>query len=138
MKTPRDKRADGGTREELPESQATLWQLVIAPSIWALHFLLSYITAAVWCAKLVEYGGPLGGARVAVGLYTLLAIAGIGVIFIRALRKARYGTATVPHDFDTAADRHRFLGFATVLLAGLSMVATLYVALPVVFIGNCA
>lgn len=126
------------TQEDLPEEQATLWQLLSGPLIWALHFLASYVTGAVWCAKMVERGGALGGARIAVAVYTLLALAGIAVIFRQGLRKARYGSATVPHDYDTAADRHRFLGFATVLLAGLSIIATIYVALSVVFIGVCA
>lgn len=125
-------------REALRERRATLWQLILGPLIWALHFLLSYVTAAVWCAKLVEGTGSLDGARVAVAVYTVLALAGIGIVLWRGIRKASFGMATVPHDFATAADRHRFLGFATVLLASLSLVATLYVTLAAVFIGSCA
>ena len=36
----------------LPEEKESLWVLTAAPTIWAVHLLLSYITAAVWCAKL--------------------------------------------------------------------------------------
>jgi hypothetical protein len=38
---------------------------------------------------------------------------------------------------DTAEDRHQFLAFSTLILSGLSAVATIYVALAPVFIGNC-
>src|SRR5690606_23148142 len=35
----------------LPERRASLWRLVAGPATWALHFLLCYVTAAVWCEK---------------------------------------------------------------------------------------
>ena len=47
------------------------------------------------------------------------------------------GLQRMPHDFDTPGDRHRFLGFATVLLAGLSAVATLFAALVVLYFKDC-
>jgi len=43
----------------------------------------------------------------------------------------------VPHDADTPEDRHRFLGFATLLLSGLSAVAVIYTALVVVVFRSC-
>lgn len=120
-----------------PERQESLWLLTLAPVTWMLHFLLSYVTAAIWCAKVVGRNGSLEGARLAISIYTVLALLGIGLVIWRGFRKASFGKATVPHDFATAADRHRFLGFATVLLGGLSGVATLYVAFAVVFIDSC-
>lgn len=120
-----------------PESRESLWLLTFGPAIWSLHFLLSYITAAIWCAKVVGRTGPLDGVQIAVGIYTLLALLGIGLTAWRGYRQHSFGTATAPHDFDTAADRHRFLGFATLLLCALSFVATVYVALVVIFIGSC-
>jgi len=47
------------------------------------------------------------------------------------------GSATLPHDDDTPEDRHRFLGFATLLLSALSAVAVLYAGLVAVFIRSC-
>jgi hypothetical protein len=44
---------------------------------------------------------------------------------------------TTPHDADTIQDRRRFLAYATLLLSGLSFVATLFVALPAVFFASC-
>lgn len=40
--------------------------LVASPMIWAVHFLLSYVTAAIWCAKV---GGALDGVRVSIAVY---------------------------------------------------------------------
>lgn len=118
-----------------PESAESLWPLVFGPSIWMLHFLLSYVTAAIWCAK---SGGSLDMPRVAITIYTLLALAGIVLAARSGWRRYRSGVAaTAPHDRDGAAGRRGFLGFTALLLCGLSFVATLYVALPILFIGSC-
>ena len=111
--------------------------LTASPAIWASHFLLSYITAAVWCAKVAGPGGSLGSVRMAIVVFTAAALLGIGIIGWIAFRRHAFGTATAPHDFDTPEDRHRFLGFATLLLSGLSAVAVIYVAITVAFIGSC-
>ncbi len=120
-----------------PERRETLWLLTFGPTIWAVHFVLSYVTAAVWCAKVAGRSGSLGGARTAIVIFTLLALAGVGLTLWRGFRQASFGTGTVPHDFDIPGDRHRFLGLATVLLCGLSAVAIIYIALTVVFIESC-
>ena len=122
---------------ETHEKNQNLWLLTAAPAIWAAHFLLSYATASIWCAKVVGSGGSLWGVRVAIAIYTVIALIGIGTIGWSGYRRHSFGSETVPHDFDTPEDRHRFLGFATLLLSALSAVATLYVALVAVFIRSC-
>jgi hypothetical protein len=47
------------------------------------------------------------------------------------------GTEATTHDLDTPEDRHRFLGFATLLLSGLSAVAVLYAALAAMYFDTC-
>ena len=126
--------ADGGPTAE---EHQTLWLLAASPTMWVAHFLACYFTAAVWCAKVAGREGALGEARILIAVYTALALAGIGVTFALGLRRHRFGTAAVPHDFDTPEDRHRFLGFATVLLSGLSAVAVVYVAMAAVFFETC-
>jgi hypothetical protein len=123
--------------EELAEENQSLLLLTASPVIWATHFMLSYLTAAIWCARVAGPDGSLGGVRVAIAMYTVLALSGIGWIGWRALRRHRYGTATLPHDDDSPEDRHRFLGFAALLLSALSAVAVIYAALAAVFIGSC-
>lgn len=122
----------------LPEEHENLWLLIVSPVLWGAHFLLCYLTAVIWCAKLAGPDSSLGGVRVAMAIYTLLALLGIGIIGWHAFRRHTFGSTTVPHDFDTPQDRHRFLGFATLLLSALSVVATLYTALAAIFIGSCS
>lgn len=129
MSTPRD--------DELQESRQSLWRPLVPPMIWAAHFLLSYVTAALWCAKVVGRDGSLRGARLAIAIYTLLALAGIAVAGRSGWRKHTFDGSETQHDFDSPSDRHRFLGFATALLAGLSAVATLFTALAAVFLEDC-
>jgi hypothetical protein len=123
--------------KDVPEDKETAWTLTMAPVLWATHFLACYGTASIWCAKVAGPSGSLGGVRVAIAAYTLVALAGIWIIGRAGLRRHRHGLETEPHDFDTPGDRHRFLGFATLLLSGLSAVATLYVAMAAVFIADC-
>jgi hypothetical protein len=125
-----------GPPHETAEEHQHLLLLAASPTIWAAHFLASYLTAAIWCAKAGRLAG-LDGVRWAIATFTVAALAGIVVVGLRGLRRHRLGSATVPHDFDTPEDRHRFLGFATVLLSALSVVAVVYVALPAVFFGAC-
>jgi hypothetical protein len=115
----------------------SLWLLTIAPTIWAAHLLLCYITAAIWCAKFVSYGGALGSVWSAITWYTALALVGIVLIGWEGFRRHRHGTEATTHDLDSVDDRHRFLGFATLLLAGLSAVGVLYAALAATYFETC-
>ena len=71
----------------------------------------------------------------------LLSLVALGLIVLSAWlawRQWGFGTAEPPHDDPTAQDRRKFQGFATLLLSGLSFVAVIYVALPALFILECA
>jgi hypothetical protein len=121
----------------LHEKHESLWWLAVSPLIWATHFLLCYITASIWCAKWAPREGTLGPVRWAIMGYTIAALVGIALIGRHGLRRHRRGTESQPHDFDTAGDRHGFLGYATVLLSALSAVAVIFAALVVVFFEDC-
>src|SRR5688572_30633455 len=118
------------------EKNQSLWLLTISPAIWAAHLLASYITAAVWCAK-AGFAAPLGSVRLAIGAYTIAALIGIAVTGIAGYRRHTHPGGGVPHDADTAEDRHRFLGFSTLLLSGLSAVAVVYAALVLFYFRSC-
>lgn len=122
---------------KLDEHNESLWILTVSPVVWAAHFLLSYVTAAIWCAKVAGRDGSLYTVQVAIGVFTLLALVGIGLVGWKGYRMHTFGVGTLPHDFDSPGDRHRFLGFATVLLSGLSAVATVYVAIVALFFNTC-
>ncbi len=125
------------SKESLPERPRYLVLLAASPTIWAAHFLVAYCTAAVWCEKVASPGGSLGAAGIAIWIFTALALAAIGAIGLLAWRRHRYGGGEPPYDFDSAADRHRFLAFACLLLSGLSAAAVFYSALALVCGGSC-
>lgn len=136
-----DERSDAARHEDVPDElqarRETILVIPAAPAIWAAHFLACYVTAAIWCAKIAGRDGSLDGARWLVAGYTLAALVAIALIGARGWRLHSYGDATVPHDYDTAADRHRFLGFSTLLLSALSAVAVVFVGMVVVFTETC-
>lgn len=123
--------------EILAEHRQTPWLIAASPALWALHFMACYITGALWCGAAADPAAPLGSLRTAVWIYTALALAGIGVVGAIGLRRHRHGSSKPPHDADTPEDRHRFIGFATLLLSALCAVAVTYAALVVVFIEDC-
>ena len=121
----------------LPEKKESLWLLIVSPAIWAAHFMLCYLTAAIWCEKFAGRDGSLRGVRGAILIYTVAALTGIVLNGWDGLRRHRHGSETTPHDFDSAEDRHRFLGFATLLLSALSAVATSFAAIVALFFEDC-
>lgn len=116
----------------------SLKTLVVAPTLWALHFLVCYVAAAIYCAKTGAPGVGIGPVRELVWIVTAIALAGILANGIWAFWRGRiwhYGAG--PHSADTIDDRRRFLSYATLLLAGLSFVGTVFVAMPALFIETC-
>lgn len=114
------------------ESRASLWRLIASPAIWTAHFLLSYGTSAIVCAR---YPADAPALQLLLFVYTAVALAGIGWSAGNAFRYRRHGHAARDGASDEA--RHRFLGQAGVLLAGLSLIATLYVAVAAIYVGVC-
>jgi len=58
--------------EAPPEERETLWLITFSPTIWAVHFLLSYMAASVWCAKVAGRGGALVAVRGDDGRYAVI------------------------------------------------------------------
>ncbi len=119
------------------EKRESLWILIVSPVMWAAHFLLCYITVAVWCAKVAGRDGLLGDARLLIAVYTVLAVGGIILTGWTGFRRHWYTRPEDPSSADTAPGRRRFLGYATVLLSGLSLAAVLYTALAALLIRTC-
>lgn len=111
------------------------WRALAAPLIWALHFLLSYITVAIACARQLP---EFDLARTLVALYTLLAFAGIALCAWPARRAPGLAGALPAASTDREAGGYpRFLSGLSQTLAGLSAVATAYVAMPILFFESC-
>ena len=111
----------------------TLWTMVVPPTVWAAHFLFSYLWAALMCAKVGAFAAfpTLYVAATAVAIVVIVAS---GVI---AWVQAREPGDAPPHDAGTTKDRQRFLATATVLLAALSTIAVVFTAAPVAFLTDC-
>ncbi len=121
----------------IPKDVESLWTLFTAPTIWALHFLACYVTAAVFCAKAGVAPFSFAAMRFALGVVTLVALSGIVLSAYLAWRQWGFGSGDPPHDEPTRKDRLLFQGFATLLLSGLSFVAVVFGAVPLLFIGAC-
>jgi hypothetical protein len=121
----------------MSEAKESLWWLAASPLIWAAHLLVSYGTAAVFCAKFQGEAGSLRPVQLFIFGLTAAALVGIGLVGLRGWKRHRLGGSPLPHDADTPEDRYRFLGFASALLSGVSGIAVVYAALPAVFIGSC-
>ena len=116
--------------------KSSLWMLVVPPTIWALHFLFSYVYAAVRCAM-------SGSAEVIVDIRTGIAVATVVALLLVAASgyiawaQSRIQGDLPPYQDSTDEDRLRFLAVSTLLLAGLSFVAILFTALPAFIFEDC-
>jgi hypothetical protein len=113
--------------------KVTLWTLIVPPTIWAGHFLFSYLWASISCAKVGEFA-TFPTLFVAGTALALILIALSGWI---AWNQGRMPGGRAPHEDSTDIDRLRFLAKSTLLLAGLSFVAVLFTALPVIYLRDC-
>jgi hypothetical protein len=127
--------------------KADLWTLLMPPTVWAVHFLFCYVVAAVHCAKVggINLTEPsagisfaaLGEVRPLVAVGTVVALGLIVVSAWQAWRHWGPDLEGLPHDDATPEDRQSFLGFATLLLSGLSFVSVIFIALPAFLIQDC-
>lgn len=121
----------------LPPQIESLWTLITAPLVWALHFLIVYVGAALYCAKPALLGSSFDAVRIGVAAVTVVALVAITLSAWLAWRQWGFGTTDPPHGEATEESRTLFQGFATLLLSGLSFVAVIYSALPVLFVTEC-
>lgn len=114
-----------------------LWIPVIAPVTWSFHFTVVTTAAALWCGR---FAGSAGSGRYLVTM-TVVTVAALGVMavcFHHGTKLIRFDWPERSHDKDSAEDRRRFLGYMTMLLAGLSMIATVYSVIAMAVVEGCA
>lgn len=119
--------------------EGSLWVMIAVPCVWAAQFLLSYWMAAVWCAKMAEGAEPIPLVRIAVGVFTVTALAAIGLL-ARHARRRYNGRLRVLVDLteDSEPERTRFLGHAALLLCIVSAFAIVFTAMPALIFETCA
>lgn len=115
--------------------QGSIWILVAAPTLWAIHFVASYVLAATWCAKV---GQSLSGPAwiiVGMGAVCIALILWLAVIAIR-----RYGAVFLIFEEITESSkkgRDKFIGHVSLLLCTLSAVAILFTVIPGFVFSTC-
>lgn len=117
------------------QSGDALWVPVVAPAIWVVHFMVCYPAAALLCGRFADTTAV--ELRTVAVLATVPALAGIVWMFAHGLRRHRYHWPERPHDDDTPEDRSHFIAFTTMLLAGVSGLATVFVALAIWLVPSC-
>ncbi len=113
-----------------------LWWLAISPSLWAVHFLVCYLTVAIWCEK-TSAETDANILRWLACIYTCVAMVAITIVGWLSFKNTGQSDQPPPDEFDDLTDRSPFLGFTSFLLALLSGIATLFTALVFVFVKNC-
>lgn len=120
------------------ETGTGLWRVLAPLTVWAAHFLIVYVGAAVFCAKSGR-AATLDPVGLFVAAATLAALAAIGAIAWSTAK--RWGVSIIDGDlrYDRPAveERHRFLSHMTLMLSGLSAIAVIYVAIPAIFMKAC-
>lgn len=135
--TSRDRTADERDDREFAEEADSLWRIVLAPTLWVAHFLISYVATAIVCAR---YPGPesIASLRVGIAVLTLFCLVGILIIGWRSWQRWGFADDRVHvQDRPTEEHRHEFLGHASFLLSIVSFIGVCYVAMPAVFLGTC-
>lgn len=123
--------------DQTSRKSASLWWIVSAPVVWVIHFLFSYVSAAIFCEKYADASGSAGEIQWAISIYTLIALAAIAVIaWLSSRHRSRPGQ-TRSHNQSSHDDQRRLIQRSTFLLSLLSAVATIFTALVVYFVGSC-
>lgn len=121
-------------KPDLP-AHRNLFRMILAPTIWAIHFLLAYCTAAIWCAK--DLGDPDTLTLVVTG-YTVVAEVAIVFLGLKMWTQWDYlDDYDYIHSESTDEHRREFLGHAGFMLACLSFVAVIFNTMPAWFAGTC-
>jgi uncharacterized membrane protein YhaH (DUF805 family) len=123
----------------------SLFSLIVGPMVWAAHFLIVYITAAIACAH-GFFDDEILGIRIVQligGGATLVALALILDSLVLSWRRWRgrpsdgEPTPLPPHDSSDVTSRRRFMAYASILLSGIALIATVWQSLPLVFFASC-
>lgn len=108
---------------------------LLAPIIWSTHFTVSYIWAAMACGRFApRVAGSLDAALL---ILTSIALVPIVVLFVRGFRQLDCRLPDQPNDDGTPEDRTKFMAYMTILLAGLSGIATVFVGTAAFAMGGC-
>jgi hypothetical protein len=115
-----------------------LWQVIAAPIIWALHFLFSYVYAAIYCEK-AGRDASLAAPTLVISGATALALLLIGLSGYQLWQVRARSLTDDDFEFEhnSPEERHRFLSHVALMLCLLSAVAVVYVTIPMLYLSSC-
>ena len=123
------------SRSDSARAPDRLWVALISPIIWSTHFTVTYVWAAMACGRFAPHAaGSLDRGLI---VLTVIALVAIGFFLLRAFRQLDWRLPDQPNDDSTAEDRTRFMSYTTLLLAGMSWIATLFVGAAAAATGGC-
>jgi len=115
-----------------------LWQVIAAPIIWALHFLFSYVYAAIYCEKAGRDASLAAPTLVISGAAALaLLLIGLSGYQLWQVRARSLTDDDFEFEHNSPEERHRFLSHVALMLCLLSAVAVLYVTIPMLYLSSC-
>ena len=117
----------------------SLLGMVGAPIVWAVHFVTVYVLVSLACAFRFAEGRVLGIGIVPflIGIATLIAVILITMLARLGYRRWRQTEADRRRMDPDLWERRRFMALTALLLSGLSLIATIWVAVPVALIEPC-
>jgi hypothetical protein len=117
-------------------SRQAVWIAITSPVVWAIHFTICYAWAAIACGRL---GATTGFSDARSGIAAVTAIAATIIAACLAYGFHRHGRRLPDQSNDdgTPGDRTRFVAFTTMLLAALSLAATLFVGFAALGFERC-
>lgn len=123
----------------------SLFGLIAGPLVWTAHFLTVYLFTAIACAhgffdhqvlgtNIVRL---VGGAATLVAVVLILDAAFVSWMRWRGRPADGQPEPLPPHDSSDLASRRRFIAYAGLLLCGISLIATVWESLPLIFFASC-
>lgn len=125
------------TLRPAPSLSEPLWMAMVAPAILMSHFTACAITAALGCGRWSP-GAAMGGPHTAIALYTAGALLGITLCLAIGRQARREATPRAPAVHDAADRRPQWLPAATLVLAWLSLLGAMVVAVSTWMSAACA
>lgn len=108
--------------------------MIAAPLIWAVHFVICYLLVSLACLLGWNQLRPgINPADIGIAVVTLAALILLGLIAVMNYEKYR----DFPGDGSSGDDMSCFFALNSILLCGISTVALIWVAFPVMMLPTC-
>lgn len=109
---------------------------LIPPLTWAVYFLVSYSLTGVACTSALQ-GADLFGVSLIRFILVVITLLAIGIVLGTGIRAWRYIRLTPDTDEHTGDNRSLFLGYLSLLLSALFLIALIWIGIPTLVLDPC-